>query len=63
MQVIAEGVERVEQYAHLVDMGCDFVQGYYYASSMDPAEVARILASAVPVPEEVRSGEFAPSTN
>ncbi len=63
MRVIAEGVERVEQYAHLVDMGCDFVQGYYYASSMDPDEVTRILANAVRVPEEVRRGEYAPSPN
>jgi EAL domain-containing protein (putative c-di-GMP-specific phosphodiesterase class I) len=62
MRVIAEGVERVEQYAHLVDMGCDFVQGYYYASSMDPSEVSRILASAVPVPVEVRPTEFARRT-
>jgi EAL domain-containing protein (putative c-di-GMP-specific phosphodiesterase class I) len=50
MKVIAEGVEQVEQYARLVEMGCDFIQGYYYAFSMEPNEVAHILASAVPVP-------------
>ena len=50
MQVVAEGVEQVEQYAHLVDMGCDFVQGYYYAPSMDPVELAAVLAAAAPVP-------------
>jgi len=63
MKVIAEGVERAEQYAHLVEMGCDYVQGYYYASSMEPGEVAGILASALPVPDEVRFSEFAPSSN
>jgi diguanylate cyclase (GGDEF)-like protein len=50
MKVIAEGVEQVEQYARLVEMGCDFLQGYYYAFAMEPNEVAHILASAVPVP-------------
>jgi diguanylate cyclase (GGDEF)-like protein len=47
LKVIAEGVERVEQYAHLVDMGCDFVQGYYYAPSMEPAEMAEVLATPI----------------
>ncbi len=46
LKVVAEGVERVEQYAHLIDMGCDYVQGYYYAPSMEPDEVAAILAAA-----------------
>ena len=50
VKVVAEGVEDVEQYARLVDMGCDFVQGFYYASSMAPADVALVLASATPVP-------------
>ncbi|HVJ96646.1 MAG TPA: EAL domain-containing protein, partial [Acidimicrobiia bacterium] len=48
--VVAEGVEQVEQYAHLVDMGCDFVQGYYYAPSMGPEEFGALLATAVPIP-------------
>jgi EAL domain-containing protein (putative c-di-GMP-specific phosphodiesterase class I) len=41
MQVVAEGVERAEQYESLIAMGCDFVQGYYYAPAMEPEEVAR----------------------
>jgi EAL domain-containing protein (putative c-di-GMP-specific phosphodiesterase class I) len=53
MTVVAEGVEQVEQYAHLVDMGCDLVQGYYYAPSLEPAEFAAVLAAALPVPEPV----------
>jgi diguanylate cyclase (GGDEF)-like protein len=43
MEVVAEGVEHVEQYAHLIDMGCDYVQGYYYAPSLEPTEVTDIL--------------------
>jgi diguanylate cyclase (GGDEF)-like protein len=53
MCVVAEGVERVEQYAHLVAMGCDLVQGYYYAPSMDPAELAATLRAGRSVPVAV----------
>ncbi len=45
-EVVAEGVERVDQYAHLVDMGCDLVQGYYYSRSLEPAAFAALLQSA-----------------
>jgi diguanylate cyclase (GGDEF)-like protein len=50
LKVVAEGVESVQQYAHLVDMGCDFVQGYYYAPSMEPAEVSEIIEAARALP-------------
>jgi diguanylate cyclase (GGDEF)-like protein len=52
LKVVAEGVERVEQYAHLIDMGCDYVQGYYYAPSMEPDEVTQILRASESVPGE-----------
>jgi EAL domain-containing protein (putative c-di-GMP-specific phosphodiesterase class I) len=51
LRVVAEGVEDVEQYAHLVDMGCGFVQGYYYAPSLEPTEFGAVLAANTPVPE------------
>ncbi|MFP3917392.1 EAL domain-containing protein, partial [Lysinibacillus telephonicus] len=37
MQVIAEGVESVQQLNILREMGCDYIQGYYYSKpvSMD----------------------------
>jgi EAL domain-containing protein (putative c-di-GMP-specific phosphodiesterase class I) len=44
LKVVAEGVERVEQYAHLVEMGCDFVQGFYYAPSLQPQKIEELLA-------------------
>ena len=53
MQVVAEGVEHVEQYAQLVDMGCDFVQGFYYSSSLEPRSVETLLATALHVPREL----------
>ncbi len=46
LHVVAEGVERVEQSAQLVDMGCDSAQGHYYGRSLDPASVDRLLAGA-----------------
>jgi diguanylate cyclase (GGDEF)-like protein len=51
LKVVAEGVEHVEQYAHLVDMGCDYVQGYYYAPSLEPTEVLEILQASSAVPD------------
>jgi hypothetical protein len=44
-------VQHVEQYAHLVDMGCDYVQGYYYAPSLEPTEVLEILRASSAVPD------------
>lgn len=35
MQVIAEGVSNQEQLTLLIEMGCDFVQGYYLARPLD----------------------------
>ncbi|HWS46000.1 MAG TPA: EAL domain-containing protein [Acidimicrobiia bacterium] len=46
LTVVAEGVEQVEQYAQLFDMGCDFVQGYYYAPALDPTDIGAMLAGA-----------------
>ena len=53
MKVVAEGVEHVEQYAQLVDMGCDFVQGFYYSSSLEPRSVETLLRTATNVPREL----------
>jgi len=36
MQVIAEGVESEQQVAILTGMGCDYVQGFYFASALAP---------------------------
>jgi diguanylate cyclase (GGDEF)-like protein len=46
LEVIAEGVEQVEQYARLVAMGCDYVQGFYYAPSMEAAQTERTILGA-----------------
>jgi EAL domain-containing protein (putative c-di-GMP-specific phosphodiesterase class I) len=45
MEVIAEGVERADQLAQLVQMGCDMAQGYFFARPLPPEEASRSLAS------------------
>ena len=45
MEVIAEGVERADQLAQLVEMGCDMAQGYYFARPLPPEEAFRSLSS------------------
>ena len=41
--LIAEGVETKEQMLTLKEMGCDIVQGYYFAKPMPPEEFESFL--------------------
>ncbi|MCW8998759.1 MAG: EAL domain-containing protein, partial [Kangiellaceae bacterium] len=34
IKVVAEGVERSKQLSHLKTIGCDYIQGYYFAKPM-----------------------------
>ena len=38
MRVVAEGVERREQVDFLACLGCDMIQGFYYAKPMPVEE-------------------------
>lgn len=44
LSVVAEGVETKEQLERLREIGCDFVQGYYFAKPMPYEEFDRLLA-------------------
>jgi EAL domain-containing protein (putative c-di-GMP-specific phosphodiesterase class I) len=44
MEVVAEGVETVEEAALLAEMGCDFAQGFYFAKPLPPEAVSEFLA-------------------
>jgi diguanylate cyclase (GGDEF)-like protein/PAS domain S-box-containing protein len=43
LDVVAEGVERAEQWEMLIEMRCDLVQGYLVARPQGPARIERLL--------------------
>jgi diguanylate cyclase (GGDEF)-like protein/PAS domain S-box-containing protein len=47
MDVVAEGVETVEQLEHLHRLGCEYAQGYYFAEPLDGAAATAFIASDV----------------
>ena len=36
--VVAEGVETQQQYERLLALGCDYIQGYFFAKPMSAAD-------------------------
>ena len=44
LQVVAEGVETVEQLANLQELGCDLAQGFYFSKPLPPEEMSELLA-------------------
>ena len=47
LSVVAEGVETREQLERLREIGCDYVQGYYFAKPMPSAEYEKLLKDQV----------------
>ena len=45
MELVAEGVETIEQINMLKDMGCDYFQGYYYSKPLPGKEFLQFLSS------------------
>ncbi len=43
LKTIAEGVERPEQLSHLLDLGCDIGQGFYFARPLESADLEALL--------------------
>ena len=43
MQILAEGVETLEQLSGLRDEGCGEVQGYYFSPPRRPEEIPALL--------------------
>ncbi|MCW8832180.1 MAG: EAL domain-containing protein, partial [Colwellia sp.] len=48
LKVIAEGIEEVEQQERLVELGCDEVQGFYYAKPMPKNDFLHFLKNNKP---------------
>ena len=51
LRVVAEGVETKEQVERLREMGCDYVQGYYFAKPMPTVEFEELLKASIPCSE------------
>jgi len=47
--VVAEGVETEEQYLALKELGCSYVQGYYFSKPVPPEDFDRFLIERVNV--------------
>ena len=45
LKVIAEGIEEVAQQKRLLELGCDEVQGFYYAKPMPSDDFVAFLKS------------------
>jgi diguanylate cyclase len=50
IDVVAEGVETLEQAESLVRLGCVHAQGFYYARPLPSGDVAELFDRALPVP-------------
>lgn len=46
MQIIAEGVENITQLRKLREMGCDYVQGFYFSKPIAPTEIPNLIADS-----------------
>ena len=44
--VVAEGVETKEQLAVLRELGCSYVQGYYFARALQPEDFEKLAFGA-----------------
>lgn len=52
LSVVAEGVETKEQLEYLRNLGCDYIQGYYLAKPMDPADFEELFRQQIPEQEK-----------
>jgi EAL domain-containing protein (putative c-di-GMP-specific phosphodiesterase class I) len=46
MDVVAEGVETVEQLELLRAIGCEYAQGFYYSRPVDTSAATKLIASS-----------------
>jgi len=45
MDVVAEGVETADQATLLIDLGCEYAQGFHFSKAVDAAEAGLLIAS------------------
>ena len=54
LRPVAEGVERVEQFERLLELGCDLAQGYFFAKPGAQAAVEGHLSGERDKPPALR---------
>jgi EAL domain-containing protein (putative c-di-GMP-specific phosphodiesterase class I) len=54
-EVVAEGVERLEQYRFLEQLGCEKVQGFLFAEALTADEAARFAGERVQLARQALS--------
>ncbi len=62
LSVVAEGVETREQLERLREIGCDYVQGYYFAKPMKAADFENIIKNEQVPGEQERQNRNRPWT-
>jgi diguanylate cyclase (GGDEF)-like protein/PAS domain S-box-containing protein len=58
--IVAEGAEKSEQVAYLLEQGCHFIQGYYYTKPLPKAEMARYIERNAIIPFFERRADVTP---
>ncbi len=49
LEVVAEGVEEKHQADYLIELGCEYLQGYYFSRPIPPQEVMDLIQGQQPV--------------
>jgi diguanylate cyclase (GGDEF)-like protein/PAS domain S-box-containing protein len=49
LNIIAEGVETADEVTQLLNLGCEYIQGYYYARPLSVTDASRFLDQNSPV--------------
>jgi EAL domain-containing protein (putative c-di-GMP-specific phosphodiesterase class I) len=47
LRVIAEGIETARQFERLLELGCDFGQGYYFSQPLDAKAALQFMNTQV----------------
>jgi EAL domain-containing protein (putative c-di-GMP-specific phosphodiesterase class I) len=55
LKVVAEGIETAEHLAALLNLDCDYAQGYFFRPPIDARETEALLASGLPSPLPARA--------
>jgi len=63
MDVVAEGVETAEQATLLIDLGCEYAQGFHFSKPVDPAAAGLLITAQRSGALDVRTPLFDPASS